>query len=202
MMDNLRMDLGLAEKIFNELYKGIDGFQLSLQERRRLNISSKEFTYGEILFRTFVELLKKVKPEKDDIFYDLGTGVGKPCLAVSLAFKIKKAVGIEILPLLKETADKVKEKAKKIVPDLNEIEFRLGDYLKTDYYDASLVFAHVTCLDEPSMVKLEERLLTLKPGARVIVITKTLTNKAFELKEEGTVEMTWGPATYRIYLKT
>ncbi len=195
------MDKELAKQIFEELYKEIDGISISLNERNALNISSKEFVYGEINFDSFIEIVDKVKPKEDDIFYDLGSGTGKPCIAISLVYKIKKAVGIELLNNLWETSNKILKKLREEIRNPLEIEFRRGNILEEDFSDGTIIFSHATCFEDQTMEKLEKKLQSLKKGARIILITKKLKGDEFELIDEGEKRMSWGYATYRIYKK-
>ena len=65
-------DVNLVREIFNKVYEGYDGYKIYSQEKEKLNLNKTSFIYGEIIFDEFVELIKKVNPQKDDIFYDLG----------------------------------------------------------------------------------------------------------------------------------
>jgi precorrin-6B methylase 2 len=194
-------DINLVREIFNKVYEGYDGYKIYSQEKEKLNLNKTSFIYGEIIFDEFVELLKKVNPQKDDIFYDLGSGLGKPCLAISLAFEIKKAVGVELLPDFIKASREVYEKTKEIFPEINEVEFREENFLETNLEEATIIFLHATCFDEKEMEKIEESLLKLKKESRIIVITKSLKNSKFLLLEEGSIKMNWGTATFRIYHK-
>lgn len=190
-----------AKNIFENLYKNIDGISISLKERNELNITSKEFVYGEINFDSFIELVEKIKPNKNDIFYDLGSGTGKPCIAISLVFPIKKAIGIEILNNLWEISNKILENLRTQADIPTEIEFRKGNILEEDFSNGTIIFSHATCFEEETMNKLEEKFKLLQPGARIILMTKKLKSSEFVLIEEGEKRMAWGFATYRIYHK-
>ena len=61
------------------------------------------FVYGEITFEPIAEIidmLESMEMIRDrSIFYDLGSGFGKPCLAAALSLpsKFSKCIGIEYL---------------------------------------------------------------------------------------------------------
>ena len=61
------------------------------------------FVYGEITFAPIAEILEMLNERgliKDKaVFYDLGSGFGKPCLAAALSLpsKFEKCIGIEYL---------------------------------------------------------------------------------------------------------
>lgn len=196
----LSRDFQQIREIFQKIYKGTEGYFKSFLERKKLKTSDKKFTFGEIDFDNFIDLIEKINPAENDIFYDLGSGLGKPSLAVSLAFKIKKAIGFEILPSLLEQSKKISQKAKLLVPDLNEIEFKNENFFEVDFSDGTIIFINVF-LDNKAMEKLEEKLLKLKKGAKIIIIVNELKNKNFKLLEKGITLMAWGPVIYRIYEK-
>ncbi len=61
------------------------------------------FVYGEITFEPIAEILDMLESQgmiRDrSVFYDLGSGFGKPCLAAALSLPLKfgKCIGIEYL---------------------------------------------------------------------------------------------------------
>lgn len=103
-------------KIFDDLYRAIDGFRLSYKDRRELlagnletDLSKEEvddledhtLTYGETEFHGFRDFLQAVGAVDGQIFYDLGSGVGKAMIAAALSgICFVKVIGIEILPSL------------------------------------------------------------------------------------------------------
>ncbi|MER3581452.1 MAG: hypothetical protein C4347_01200 [Patescibacteria group bacterium] len=198
---NLDMDIKTAKKIFEKIYEDIDGYSISNEDKRRLGLFSSEFTYGEIDFDSFIWLMEKVEVKKDDIFYDLGSGTGKPTISTALVFEPFKSVGIEILPGLYNTSLLIKESLKKYISPLPHIEFKLGDIFKEDFSEATVVFVQLTCFDENKVSDLEKKFLLLKPYSRIITITKNLKNEVFEQIESGSIKMGWGTGTYYLYLK-
>jgi len=195
------MEIEKARIIFEELYKDIDGIQISLNQRNKLNLTSKELVYGEINFDSFIDLMKKIEPKEEDIFYDMGSGTGKPCIATALVFNVKKIVGYEILSDLVETANKVLKRLIDLNIKIPQVEFKNQNFLEADFSDGTIIFSHATCFEENTMKTFEEKLLSLNKGARIIIITKSLKSKDFSLIEEGEKRMSWGYATYRIYEK-
>ena len=61
------------------------------------------FVYGEITFEPIAEILIDLKSKgvikPQSVFYDLGSGFGKPCLAAALSLpeQFKVCIGIEYL---------------------------------------------------------------------------------------------------------
>lgn len=103
-------------KIFDDLYRAIDGFRLSYRDRRELlagtlecdlskdeieDLDDHTLTYGEAEFQGFMEFLKEAGAVDGQIFYDLGSGVGKAMIAAALSgICFVKVIGVELLPSL------------------------------------------------------------------------------------------------------
>ena len=45
-----------------------------------------EFTYGEVIFPTFVPLFALAKPKEGEVFWDLGCGAGRAMVIAGLCF--------------------------------------------------------------------------------------------------------------------
>lgn len=199
-----KMDRDNLLKIFNEIYKNVDGFSLSISERRKLNLDDKSLVYGEIKPQSFLDLLIKAQVSEKDIFYDLGSGTGKAVILAKLFFNVKKSVGIEILNSLLDVSNEIKNKFINMgFENFNDVFFVKGNFLEPhiDFSEANLVFAHSTCLTDDQLKKLETKCLLLKEGARIILITKIFSSNNFELIYHGETEFSWGYGTTRIYVK-
>jgi SAM-dependent methyltransferase len=190
-------------RIFKEIYKDIDGFSLSINERKNLNINDKSFVYGEVLPESFCEILEKAQVSTQDIFYDLGSGTGKAVILAKLIFNVQKSVGIEYLESLYQASLEAYEKFKKILnlPDFEKgVEFIKGDLFDIDFSLATILFINSTCFSDEQLAKISEQTLKLEKGSRLIVLTKTIPDKVnYHLEFENQFPFSWGYATVRIY---
>ena len=148
-------------------------------------------------------------------FYDLGSGEGKPVLAMSLLTKFKKLIGIEFLENLNKLSLLVKEKYDKEINDIinknkdlfffeksNNIEFIRGDFFENSWEDASVIFANSTCFSENMMNDIATKAnKECKKGTIIITLTKKLykLNSDWELRDGFRRLMTWGIATIYIH---
>lgn len=201
------------EQIFNALYQGIDAGGVSRAERTRLKIDSDEFVYGEIEFASFVAILDSVRPKKYERFYDLGCGTGKAIFVAALCYDFDKACGIELLPGLYNVAYRQIENLKRIVAvhgaqfvqnyqsKIECIQFINDDILNCDFYDADIIFINATCFSPITWVAIEQKLLQLKVGTRVIMTTKKLDNEAFRTIYNSKYLMSWGMNSVNAYEK-
>lgn len=197
------MNVDQAEGIFNLLYRDIDGFTISMNNRRRLNLESKELTYGEITLPALIKILDQVHPKDDDIFYDLGCGTGKVVIAAALLRNWKKVCGVEILDDVYLKADAIKTQFENYMRDhnLNHAPISLihGDLKKYDFSDADVIYIASTCFDYQFMDEFGKKCETLKPGSRIVTLTKEIKNPHIVKKVTLTVPMTWGDSTVHVY---
>ena len=198
----------IVNEIIYKLFKDIDGMKISLAERDRLQVMDSSLTYGEILPETFANMLEVVKPQPNEVFYDLGAGTGKAVFTAALLNDWGKACGVELLPALHQTSQNLLTKfnampeIKKQFPDKKfSIQFLQEDFLKTDLSDADVIFMHATTFGPMIWDPLLAKLNKLKSGMRAIVNTKRLDVNYFELINEQTWLMGWGESTVFSYRK-
>ena len=122
----------------------------------------------------------------DGVFYDLGSGMGKPVIAMSLMHKFKKLLGIEYLENLMKLSLVSKKNYDKTINDLfaknkglfnfakpNIIEFIQGDFLKQNWENATIIFANSTCFSLDLINNIAKKAnKECKTGTIIITFTK------------------------------
>ncbi|KAL4505334.1 hypothetical protein ABPG72_002396 [Tetrahymena utriculariae] len=217
------------QKVFEQIYQKYP-FKVSNKiskddEDNDLELGG-QFTYGEIEFVSLGEifyLLKNkygvLKEQDKDIFYDLGSGSGKPTIAAALLHQFKATNGIELLKSLVSVSNDVKSDIEKnqqeIQNQLNSIHgtrsyqylqnlnFQSQDFLQFDWSNADLVFVNATCYDPPFLQKLYEKSLYMKKNSIFITTTRKLPvqNQTWQLLCFFKRKMDFGNATIHIYQK-
>ena len=202
------MDFNVAKSIFESLYSGVDGYNISSKARKNLPYASKAHTYGEVTPEGFYKILRDAKAKSKGVFYDLGSGTGKAIILASLFRNFSKLVGIEILKDLYQTSvnilNRFDPEVRPILPIERQkqvIEFTNADFIEYDLTDSDLVFAHSTYFYDELMIALEEKCATLKEGTKILLVTKTFQSPLFRLIKSGEYPMTWGKATVNFYEK-
>jgi SAM-dependent methyltransferase len=150
-----------------------------------------EMVYGTTPGEATLELLDFAGAGPDDVFYDLGCGLGVPTIVAALV--CKRSTGIELLPEIAKQAQAVAEALK-----LGNAKFLVGDLKSADVSDGTILYCYSTCLREESRVALGERVALCKPGTRILTVTHGLENAALELKERR--ELGWEGRTRSVYL--
>lgn len=190
------LDLERHVSVFNQLYARVDGFALS--RASRLKSDAMEYVYGEIEFESFVALLDLCKTDKNTVFYDLGSGVGKAVLACAMVFEVKKSCGIELFPKLQRCALDQKKHLSSTPPYhaiALAIDFQQGDFLSGSFLDATLVFINATAFFGERWLAISKYLEQLAPGALVISTSKALASKAFKTIHQTTMAVSFGVVT-------
>lgn len=178
---------------FQKLYKDVDGFALSRQARQQLD--AIEYVYGEIEFLSFIALLSLVKPDRNTVFYDLGSGTGKAVIACAMVYPVKKSVGIELFPELVSCANSQIKNLTRIpsyVHQTKKIIFILDNFLTADLSDATLIFINSSTFFNPTWIKLCARLDTLPNLNSVITTSKPLISSKFSPIISTKMQMSWG----------
>ncbi len=189
-----------------------------ISKRARLGFSfeGQNFVYGEILFPSFASIIKHTRAylKPGGVFYDLGSGTGRPTIAAALLCDFSICRGIELVPDLLEQAEVTLLRYQDRVVNnytiddyylsnrrAQSIEFLLGDMLELDWLDADVCFANSTCFDHELMQRLSIKAEGLRPGSVFITLTKGLMSSEFELVMKNQYQMSWGDATVYVQIR-
>jgi precorrin-6B methylase 2 len=181
---------------------------ISRSERNRLNIDTDDFIYGEIEFSSFSNILDRVQPRSNEIFYDLGCGAGKAVLSAAMNFDLSKIVGIELLPGLCQLANEKIQYARSLVGNdhfylkkLSNIKIINDNLNHCDISESDIVFVNATCFGYTAWKKIQEKFLSLKIGSRVIVTTQSIDDDRFLYLSQRFELMSWGINSVNTYKK-
>eukprot|EP00605_Chrysophyceae_sp_TOSAG23-4_P003035 GSChrysophyteH1.ASY1.ANO1.3340.1 assembled CDS len=199
-----------SEAVYNDLFTDTSlevGKSLSKSEREEKKLNEdKSLIYGEVEYKSFYAILRKVQPIAGPTFYDLGSGTGKAVFAARFTGDYTRCIGIEILQGLHSQAFKITERYNENFRNLLDASQRqhaavyMGSFLEFDWTDGDVVFANSTCFDDSLMAQMSRMAEGLKPGSVLVTFTKGLTYMdKFELLQKKREKMSWGPATVFIH---
>eukprot|EP01117_Protostelium_nocturnum_P007735 TRINITY_DN2771_c1_g1_i10.p1 TRINITY_DN2771_c1_g1~~TRINITY_DN2771_c1_g1_i10.p1 ORF type:complete len:530 (+),score=194.11 TRINITY_DN2771_c1_g1_i10:194-1783(+) len=185
----------LIEQIFDQLP---DGHRISKKEELATNNANHNLdgfgssTYGEILPVAIHNIISLLKIEEEDVFYDLGSGIGKAVIQVALQTKCKKSVGVE----LSETRYNLSLDAKQdafnrlntFEPDeinlltprrhptqketikevMDSISFVNNDILEVNFMDATCIYWNNICFNAAASLKIVAKFNELPEGTRIL----------------------------------
>jgi len=202
------MDEKQAKEILDNLYKNVDGRSLSLVKPNSPEFVSKSFTYGEVLFDSFIQILKEADPKEGSVFLDCGSGIGKAVFIAHLLYNFSVAAGIELLDSLYQASQLALDRYEKdIRPQLGsefnkkKIKFVHGDMLDIDFTPIDLVFVPSTCFQEDLMRGLIEPMNDMRPGTKAFSVSKILCNPNFDLYKEKVFDFSWGKGTVYYHIR-
>ncbi|MFT4554083.1 MAG: hypothetical protein ACI9S8_002728 [Chlamydiales bacterium] len=203
------MKIHLVKEIIEDLYEDCKGSVISSKQRTRENIENdKNLVYGEISIESIAGLLEYVKPKENEIFYDLGSGIGKMLLTVALLSELKEVKGIEVLGDMHACAeDKIKIFQEEIRPQYDEqwtfprIENFNDNIENFDFSEADIVYACATCFEPELMDVISRKMLSLRKGSRVVTVTRELTCEGFKTICDLKFAMSWGTSRTLVYEK-
>ena len=184
-----KVDLALLRS-----YVGANPYVFSRRYLEQLG-ESNVYAYGETPLVSLQKIVKTCELSPDDSIFELGCGRGRTCFWLALIFKAKKVVGIDFVPEFIEKANAVN--------DVENLQFLCEDFLLSDLTDASVIYLHGSCMKDEDIVKLNQKLVRLKPGLKVITTSFSLAE--YDKASHWTVtkvfpaEFSWGSAD--VYLQ-
>ena len=151
----------------------------------------RELTYGTTTPRLATRILLDIlRVEPEDVFYDLGCGLGAPTLVAALY--CKRATGIDILPIL----DHPRGAARKL--GLRNAKFISGDFRAQDFRDGTAFYSYSTCFSAQTRAALAEKLCETRPGTRIATVTHALKHPGLEFIDKITLR--WGLTPHAVFL--
>jgi hypothetical protein len=182
-------------KTFKSVFSAIDSQNLSHKDRESLGLTyNLEFTYGEVEFLSYAKMLSFVEPGPGEVFWDLGSGVGKSLVAAGLAYPFLRIRGIEYLPTLYEVCRTVCEQ-------FHTIQTVHGDIRNIDWQDADIVYMSSVCFLDSLLEDIKAKTKELKVGAKILTLREFPECSTLELKSVFRLKMSWGRSDCYYYIK-
>ena len=160
-------------------------------------------TYGEILYPSVIRLLSELNLTEQDVFYDLGSGLGKVVAQVFLLSLVKEAHGIEILTSLHEQAVQTAARIQCDLPEFfsgdRKLQFTLGSFLQVPLTTATVVLLASPCFS-PVILHPLEKIIADAPNIDTVLSLQPI-HRLHRLKLEKTIllECSWDSALCYIY---
>lgn len=188
----------LCQHYLTILYQNTRG--QGVNQRQEKNSAEK---YGEILYESMNALLLDLNMNEEDVFYDLGSGLGKVLVQVFLNTKVRECYGIEVIPELHEQAVAIENRLKKELPefyaDERNIIFKLGSFLHIPLHKATVVLIASPCFTFTLLKALGDIINQTSSIHRVLTL-RPLTNLShFYFEKTSRIECSWDTALCYIY---
>lgn len=155
------------------------------------------YCYGETPLTTMEKIADECRIQARDRVFELGCGRGRTCFWLSQWLGCD-VVGIDYIPDFIHTAEDIASKFK-----LAHVEFRLEDFVKSDFTGASVIYFYGICYEESFIKNLIHRLKKLPEGTKIITISYPLEDyddgEHFEIIKKFPASFNWGTAD--VYLQ-
>ncbi len=178
-------------------------FQNPFKISRKFLIKKGElevYTYGETPLVVLQEIANRCQITSKDVVFELGCGRSRTCFWLHSFIKCK-VVGIDFVPQFIEKANHVKEKF-----HLENIEFRLDDFLKADLREGTLFYLYAIFLSDQQILQLIRHFEKLNAGIKIVTMSFALNeyceNKhLFKVLDAFEATFPWGKGTVYIQKK-
>lgn len=170
------------------------------------------FVSGDTNFSYFQDLLISLHLSDQEVFVDLGCGIGE-CIAaaVLLHYKLpqyhslfKEVIGIDLQRSKLLECRFMVECLQEKVTSLPPIRILEEDFLTVDWSHATIVYVCATCFTPSLLVSIIEKCMSLRTGSRLILLDKEITSEfhnSFQLINTITCKTSWGEGIASIYCK-
>ena len=188
--------------------------RLYQQATGHLNYSTEDYqhyynnqvclTYGEVEYLSLITFAQKINLNADDVFLDLGSGLGKICASILLGTACKEAIGIEASQQLHEQATVVLPGLSVFLePEQKQIKLLHGNFLAPEslkyIQKATVVFINSTAFTSDLLDKIGV-ILNHCPNIRAVVTFKPFSNLNLPFSQTLLMEASWDSVLAWIYL--
>lgn len=184
----------MCNQYLDILYKDSLGFQ----EKKKISE-----TYGEILTPAINKIISKLDISNDDIFLDLGSGLGKIALQFFLCSEVQESYGIEISPTLYHQSILITQKFKQDLPEFYEddrkLNFMCGDFLQLNLPQATIVLISSRCFSQRLLNAVAEKLETLENLRCLLTLRPFPHLKKLVFRKTLRIECSWDTALCYLY---
>lgn len=163
-------------------------------------------TSGEILYKSVNKLLFILNLKKDDVFADLGSGIGKVVIQVFLRSIAKECIGIEIVPEFHDIAQNAATKLLNDLPEFNQegrkLKFLQGSFLEIPFTTATVVWVNSTCFN-PDLVNALGNIIDLTMNIHTVITTRPIHNLSnYTFVQATRIDCSWDFSLCYIYKRT
>jgi hypothetical protein len=193
-----------ALAVARRLYREADGFEIPPADERVVARSKGSSTYGELMPTATARMLAALELGRDDVFFDLGAGVGKVVLLAALLTEVGQAVGVELASRRVALGCRVLDEARREQhPGADRAALIEADMLRCELEAATVIYTCSTAFSSTFMRRLVRRLATL-PKLRTFVSLQDIDDHpAFELVDTLSLDASWRRrAKAHVYART
>ncbi len=196
----------IIQDFISKLYQDLNGY-LKYSKEQRSNYFSHDvcLTYGEVHYLSLMKFAEEIKLQPEDVFLDLGSGLGKICTSIVLGTPCKQVIGIEASTLLHQQAIKILPKLDSFLePEHKKISLLEGNFLSSEMLleikKATVVFINSTAFTYDLLDKISE-VLNQCSNIRAVLSFKPFAHLALPFEKTITIEASWDTILSRLYTR-
>jgi len=181
-----------ARAALARLYREDHGYESDPLGEARVVEAGSSPTYGEMLPAATNHLLRYLQLGPKDVFYDLGSGVGKVILQTAMTVPVASCVGIELMRSRHRIAQRLIGRARSEgLLQAADCRARNSDFMRARLGDATVVYSCSTAFPTDLMMGLAARLARLPIGLRLVSTQELEDNDWFSLEDVLHLDMSW-----------
>lgn len=185
------------DSVFNPMLG--DGAR-SLEQKSQISA-----TYGEILYPAIEKLISLTPLTQNDVFVDLGSGIGKIVLQVFMNTQVREARGIELSPELHAQAIQANQRIYSEFPHFythnRKIEFLSGSFLDISLTDVTIALVNSLCYSQAFLHQLGQ-VIDAAPSIHTFMsLRPILTMRRLKFKKAIPVECSWDTSLCYLYTR-
>ena len=174
------------------LFSDTWGYDVSKDEDQAVKATGGSSTYGEIMPTALDRLIESLDPEPEDVFFDLGSGLGKVILQVAMTVELRQCIGIELVESRHRAAMAALARARAAgYLETEDVRFRKADILRARLTGATILYTCSTAFPEGFMMRVAERVAGLREGVRLVTLQELDENPWFDTEEVLRLDMSW-----------
>lgn len=189
----------LYQAFFAQVYQHTQSYVKTESGEKSIQIQSGiNSTYGEMHYFSVKKLIHYLNITPEDVFVDLGSGLGKLALQVFIQSQAGKVIGIEALSFLNQQTYPVLPHAREKFPECweNNRVFKLieDNFLTAHWEDPTIIYTCSTCFRMDLLDAIGLKINDTPSVKQVLSLRPLPTLNRFQLKRVFTVECSWDSA--------
>lgn len=175
------------------------GMQLSHVETRPEGLPSSVCpAYGELWYYSVKKIIRRLALSSEDVFLDLGSGLGKCALQIFMQSNAQKVIGIEAVKQSHQWALLLKERCQAKCPFFWEegrsLVFYEGNFLDYSWQEATVVYTCSTCYTSELLCAIGNKINQETQIQQVLSLRPLPTLSRLRMYQVFPVECSWDSA--------
>ena len=186
------------------VYENKGGYLITREEAESIQNAGGHAQYGEITYDSAAHILEDLNLSRQDVFYDLGSGVGKLVMQAYMTTPVKRSVGVELSTTRHKIAETTRAQAATDdhISNTRELTFLNQNINSANLSDVTVCFISGLTFPPQLIQGVMDRLSALDHPVKVISVLPLPEHKQFTLIKTYNLPMSWAPEGVDVCLYT